>query len=156
MGRKDGATKMKPIDFDKHKFKLRSLPNSKTFPQYFNSFMYFLAALGAYNFIAICLFYDGFRPRVPALFVVAIPLVFIHVYNSIESEFRNVTRDTIKDVIVHIRLRQFQSLKEKIEDNPEILKEMLNKKSLLYWAKHHKNLQAHSLLIEGLKKLQRK
>lgn len=95
-------------------------------------------------------------PRIPALFVVAIPLVFIHIYTSIENEYRNVTRDTIKEVIVHIRLGQFQSLKEKIEDNPEILKEKLDKKSLFYWAKNHKNLQAHSLLIGELKKLQRK
>ncbi|MGZ3790610.1 MAG: hypothetical protein ACXVCQ_18945 [Bacteriovorax sp.] len=95
-------------------------------------------------------------PRMPALFVVAIPLVFIHVYSSIESEYRNVTRDTIKEVIVHIRLRQLQLLKEKIKDNPEILKEKLDKKSLFYWAKYHKNLQAHSFLIGELKKLQRK
>ncbi len=147
---------MKPIDFDKYKFKLRSLPNWKTFPRYFHSSMYFLAALSVYNFIAICLFYDDFIPRIPALFVLAIPLIFIHIYTSSESEYRNVTRDTIKEVIVHIRLRQFQSLKEKIEDNPEILKEKLDKKSLFYWAKHHNNLEAHSFLIGELKKLQRK
>lgn len=147
---------MKPIDLDKYKFKLRSLPNSKTFPRYFNSFMYFLAALAVYNLVAICLFYNDFMPRMPVLFVVAIPLTFIHVYTCIEREYRNVTRDTIKDVIIHIRLGQFQSLKEKIEDNPEILKEKLDKKSLFYWAKHHKNLKAHSFLIGELKKLQRK
>ncbi|MBC7538688.1 MAG: hypothetical protein H7281_07705 [Bacteriovorax sp.] len=148
--------KMKPINFDKYKFKIRSLPNSITFPRYFKGFMYFLAVWAAYNFIAICLFYDGFIPRLPDLFVVAIPLAFIHIYTSIESEYKNVTRETIKEVIINIRLSQFQMLKEKIETNPEILKEKLNNKSLLYWAKHYKNLQAHSLLLEELKKLQRK
>lgn len=133
--------------------KLRSLPNSKTLPKYFHSFMCFVAVLCAYNFITICLFYDGFTPRIPTLFIVAFPLIFFHTYSGIERAYRNVTRDTLKDVIVHIRLKQFQSLKEKIEDNPEILKEKLNKKSLLYWAKHHKNLKAHALLIGELKKL---
>ena len=147
---------MKPINFEKYKFKLRSLPNSKTFLRYFNCFMLYISALAIYNFIAICLIYDDFMPRIPALFVLAIPVILIHVYNSIESGYKNVSRDTVKETIVHIRLGQFQSLKEKIEDNPEILRKKIDDKSLLYWAKHYNNLQAHSLLIGELKKLQGK
>lgn len=147
---------MKTINFEKYKFKLRSLPNSKTFPRYYHCFMLFMGALAVYNFIAICLIYDDFTPRIPALFVIAIPLILIHIYNSIESDYKNVSRDTVKEVIVHIRLGQFQSLKEKIEDNPEILKKTINDKSLLYWAKYYKNLEAHSLLVGELKKMQRK
>jgi hypothetical protein len=147
---------MKPIEFDKYKFKLRSLPNWKNFPRYFNCLMYFWAVLAVYNFIAICLIYDDFVPRMPALFVLAIPLILIHTYTSIENEFKNVTKDKIKEVVICIRLKQFQSLKEMIEDNPEILKEKIDKKSLLYWAKHYKNLPAHALLIGEMRKLQKK
>lgn len=143
---------MKAIDWEKYKFKLRSLPNYKTMPRYFHSAMLFLALLAVYNFISICLFYDDFMPRLPAPFIIAIPLIFIHVYTSIESEYKNVTRETVSEAVVHIRLKRLQSLKEMLEENPEILNGKYKKKSLLYWARHHKNFQAHALIISELKK----
>ena len=100
----------------------------------------------------ICLVYNDFTPRVPSLFILAIPVVFVYTYASIESEFKVVTRDKLKDIIVFIRLGQNQSLKERIVYNPELLKEKLDKKSLFSWAKHYKNLEAHSFLIELMQK----
>ncbi|MEA9357242.1 hypothetical protein SHI21_13540 [Bacteriovorax sp. PP10] len=143
---------MKKIDFNKYKFKLRSLPNSKTASRYLEAVIYFIIIFVIYNFINICLFSDGFMPTLPALLVLALPIGFIHVYSTIETEYKNVKRDTFKEVIVHIRLRQTQSLIEKLEDNPEILNEKYQKKSLLYWAKHYKNIQANSIIIEQMKK----
>lgn len=139
----------------KFKLKARSLPNSQTFSRYFNAFMYFLAVLAAYNFVAICVIYDDFMPRVPGLFLLAIPAIFYYVYNSIESEFLRITPDKMKDVIVHIRLKQKQSLIEKLQDNPEILFGSYNKKSLLYWARHHKNVEANAIIIEHMKRAKR-
>lgn len=131
--------------------KLRSLPNSKTFPRYFESAMYFLAVLAVYNLIYILLISSGFTPSMPIVFWLAIPCIFIHVYNSIESEFKDVNRDKLRETVTFIRLKQMQSLKEKLEDNPEILYEPYKKKSLLYWARHHNNVEANSLIIELMK-----
>lgn len=143
---------MKAINLEKYKFRLRSLPNSKTFSRYFDAYMCFLAIYFAYNFVTICLFKDGFMFSLPVLFVFAIPLLFLKVYSDIEGEFKNIQRDTIKDVIVHIRLKQQQSLIEKLEDHPEMLTATYKKKSLLYWARHHKNLEANALIISLMKK----
>lgn len=143
---------MKPFNFSQYKFKLRSLPNSKNFSRYLERFIYFLLVLVIYNFINICLFVDGLMPSLPAPFVFALPIIFIHLYCTIENEYKNVTRDTFKDVIVYIRLRQTQSLIETLENNPEIINENYNKKSLLYWARHYKNTQANSIIIEQMKK----
>lgn len=143
---------MKTIDFNKYKFKLRSLPNSKTLPRYIESYNYWFLALVIFNFIDICLFSEGLMPTIPAPFVFAIPIVFVHIYTTLENEYKNVSRDTFKEVIVFIRLKQSQSLIETLEDNPELLKEHYNKKSLLYWARHYKNIEANSIIIEQLKK----
>lgn len=67
-----------------------------------------------------------------------------------------MNRETLKEVVIHIRLKRIQSLKEMLEENPEILNEKYHQKSLLYWAKHHNNVQAHSLIISELKKLREK
>jgi hypothetical protein len=146
---------MGPVDYEKYKFKLRSLPNSKTFTRYGDAFMYYIAVLGVYNLITICLFVDGFKLQFPALFIIALPVLFVHVYMSIEREYKNVNREVLKEAVIYIRLNQLQSLKEKVELNPEILNEKFDKKSLLYWARHHKNIQAHSYLIGELKRLKR-
>lgn len=143
---------MKVINLEKYKFRLRSLPNSKTFSRYFEAYMYFFAIYLAYNFVTICLFRDGFMPSLPVPFVLAIPLLFLKIYSNIEYKFRNIQRDTIKDVIILIRLKQNQSLREKLEDHPEMLTATYKKKSLLYWAKHHKNVEANSLIISLMKK----
>lgn len=143
---------MSLIALEKYKLKLRSLPNSHTFSRYLNAFMYFLAVLAAYNFIAICLIYDDFMPRVPGLFLLAIPAIFYYTYHSIENEFLSITPDKMKEVIVHIRLKQKQSLIEKLEANPEVLYGAYNKKSLLYWARHHNNVEANAIIIEHMKR----
>lgn len=91
-------------------------------------------------------------PSLPVPFVLAIPLIFLKIYSKIEYEFRNIQRDTIKDAVVHIRLKQNQSLREKLEDHPEMLTVTYKKKSLLYWAKHHNNVEANSLIISLMKK----
>lgn len=95
-------------------------------------------------------------PTIPTPAIFIIPIGFFHLYNTIEGEYKNVKRDTFKDVVVHIRLNQTQSLIEKLEENPEILSESYNKKSLLYWARHHNNLKAHSIILEQLKKSAKK
>lgn len=146
---------MKLDDLEKHKYKLRSLPNFNTAGKYIDALICFGAVLAGYNFIAICLIYDDFTPRMPAIFIVALPLMLFHVYSKIESEYVNVDRDRMKDVIVHIRLNQMQSLKEKLESNPEVLSGSYDNKSLLYWARHHKNLEAHSLILNEMKKHQK-
>ncbi len=143
---------MKPVDWERYKFKLRSLPNTKTFPRYFESAMYFLAALAGYNFIAICMFVDDFTLTMPAPFVLAIPIIFCNIYFSIENEYKNVNRDTMREAVVHIRLKQTQALIEKLENNPEILQLAYKKKSLLYWARYHQNLEANSIIIQMMKK----
>lgn len=143
---------MKKINFNKYKFKLRSLPNSKTAPRYLEYIIYFILVFVIYNFIYICLFSDGFAPTLHPLMVLALPIGFIHLYSTIENEYKNVKRDTFKEVIVFIRLKQHQSLIETLEDNPEILNERYDKKGLLYWAKHYKNVQANSIIIEQMKK----
>ncbi|TDP52545.1 hypothetical protein C8D79_2310 [Bacteriovorax stolpii] len=114
--------------------------------------MYYMAVLAAYNLITICLVYDDFTPRFPALFALAIPVLFFYTYHTLENEFKNVTRDMVKDVITYIRLKQTQSLIETLEENPEILQGTYKKKSLLYWARHHKNLEANSIIIDVMKK----
>ncbi len=146
---------MKFADLEKFKFKLRSLPNSKTFPRYLDRFVFFMAIYFIYNFITICLFYDGFALRTPTVFILAFPIIFLQLYSTIEYEFRNVSRDKIKDTIIHIRLGQTQSLIETLEENPEILKATYNKKSLLYWARHHQNIEANTLIIDMMKKSHR-
>lgn len=143
------------MDLEKYKFKLRSLPNTKNFSRYFESGMYFISFLAIYNFIAICVFVDDFTLTMPAPFVLAIPVMFLNVYFSIESEFKSVSRDTMKGAIVHIRLKQTQALIEKLDENPEILFQSYKKKSLLYWARYHQNLEANSIIIERMKKVRK-
>ncbi|QDK42657.1 hypothetical protein DOM21_14600 [Bacteriovorax stolpii] len=140
------------FDFGKYALKLRSLPNSKNIRRYLDCLMYYMAVLAAYNLITICLVYDDFTPRFPALFALAIPVLFFYTYHTLENEFKNVTRDMVKDVITYIRLKQTQSLIETLEENPEILQGTYKKKSLLYWARHHKNLEANSIIIDVMKK----
>lgn len=142
---------MTSIDFEKYKFKLRSLPNSRNISRYVDGYICFFAFWLAYNFVTICLFYDGFMFTFPVPFVLGVPLLFIKIYTTIENEFKNITRDNIKDVIVLIRLKQNQSLVEKLEDHPEMLTALYKKRSLLYWAKHHNNVKANAIII-GLMK----
>ena len=66
-----------------------------------------------------------------------------------------MSKDTFKEIVVHIRLNQTQSLIERLEENPEIIKSRFDKKSLLYWARHYKNLEAHKIIIEQMKKAPR-
>lgn len=139
-------------ELNKYFFKLRSLPNSQTMPLYFERFVYFMAVLFVYNFISICLFQKDFSFTIPTMLVLAFPIIFLHLYSTIESNFKDINKDKIKDVIVLIRLKQHQSLIEKLQDNPELLKSIYNKKSLLSWAKHHNNLEAHSIIINLMKK----
>lgn len=143
---------MLPINFKKYKFKLRSLPNEKNGLKYLEAFTYLLVVFLIYNIVYICLFSDGFMPTLPILFILSIPIVFLYVYEGIEKEFQNVSRETFKEIIVYVRLKQNQSLKEKLEMNPEILKETYKKKSLLYWAKYYNNLQANSIIIKEMKR----
>jgi hypothetical protein len=143
---------MMQINLEKYKFKSRSLPNTKTFSRYFESYAYFLTVFCIYNFVDICLFKKGLAPSLPAVFLFAIPLIFVNIYNNIEEEYKNVSSNTLKDIIVHIRLKQSQSLIEKLECNPEILKENYKKKSLLYWAHHYKNTQANAIIIDIMNK----
>lgn len=143
---------MKIAGLDKYYFKFRSLPNSNTFPKYFERFVYFMAVLFVYNFISICLIKDDFSFTIPNLFALAFPLVFLHLYSTIESDFQDLNKDKVKDVIVLIRLKQHQSLVEKLGENPELLKSIYRKKSLLSWAKYHNNLEAHSIIIGLIKK----
>lgn len=140
------------MDLEKYKFKFRSLPNTKTLPRYFESGMYFLSFLAVYNFFAICLLVDGFSLSMPAPFVLAIPVMFLNVYFAIENEYKNVNRDTMREAIVYIRLKQTQALIEKLDENPEVLFQSYKKKSLLYWARHHQNLEANTVIIEHMKK----
>lgn len=146
---------MKPINFEKYKFKLRSLPNYRTIPRYWRYYVLLFLAYVIYNFVTICLFSRDFTPSLPAVFVLAIPIMFIHIYYTIENEFLFVSKDTFKEIVVHIRLNQTQSLIERLEENPEIIKSRFDKKSLLYWARHYKNLEAHKIIIEQMKKAPR-
>ncbi len=144
---------MNSINIEKYKFKRRSLPNSKNFKRYLEAYIYYFLFLVIYNFVEICLFSDGLMPTIPAPFVFAIPILFVHIYKTIENEFKNVHKDTFREIVTHIRLKQTQSLIEKIEDHPEILKETFNNKSLLYWAKHYNNIHANTILTKQLHKL---
>lgn len=143
---------MKLGNFEQYKFKLRSLPNTKNFRRYLDGFMYYIATLAAFNFFSICILQDDLSPTLPPLFVLALPIGFFNIYFSIETEFKNVNKDSVREAIIHIRLKQTQSLVDKLEEHPEILYESYNKKSLLYWARYHKNIEANSIIIERMKK----
>lgn len=143
------------MNLDKFKFRLRSLPNSKTFRLYLDHYAVLFLTYAIFNLVYVCVISDGFEPAFQGPFIIAIPIIFIHVYSIIETGHKNVSRDDMKDAIVHIRLNHTQSLLEKLEQNPEMLKVTYQNKSLLYWAKHYKNAHANSIIINQMRKVQK-
>lgn len=135
--------------------KLRSLPNFKTASRYIDAFATFIAFLGIYNLVSICLIQDDFMPTFPTVFAIVLLLRLIHVYSTIENEYRYYSRDKVQDVVVHIRLKHHQALKEKLADNPELLNAKYDNRSLLAWAKHYKNREANSIIIQRLRSLKK-
>lgn len=140
------------LDLKAHLPKLRSLPNSKNIHRYMESFFNWMLSFVIYNFVYICFVAEDLTPQFPVAFFVVLPFMFVHIYAELEAEYRQVNRETMKEVVIYIRLKQNQSLKEKLEEHPEILKQRLDNKSLLYYAKKYKNLSAHSLIISQERK----
>lgn len=127
----------------------RSLPtNSYNFIKYFNAYMKLLIVFTVYNLINIMFVRDDFQITFPVFFWLAIPIIFFHVYGRIENNYRKVDKDDMKKVIVLIRLRHSQLLEAELNEKPEVLKKKYKNKSLIYWAKHYNNVQAHSIIAK--------
>ncbi|MBC7538452.1 MAG: hypothetical protein H7281_06505 [Bacteriovorax sp.] len=136
----------------KYSFKLRSLPNENNFGRYFTAYLYLIFAYLAFNFIHICLFSDGFGFEFPSILAVIIPIIFIHIYTSLENDFKKVTKDDLKNVVTLIRTNHYQSLFEVLSTKPEILNVKYKNKSILYWAKYYQNPKANSVIIKVISK----
>lgn len=136
-----------------NRFKSRSLPNSKTMGKYLTAFLFFVALLGVYNFIYICLIAHDFRVVFPDLILLAIPIVFVTIYHKIENEYKAISRhDTLK-ILMFIQVGHSQALSEALDERPELLSQKYQRKSLLYWTKYYKNTEAHSIIAKRMASL---
>ncbi len=55
-------------------------------------------------------------------------------------------------LIYFIQSNHLESLKTELEFNPSYSKLLYKKKSLLFWCKHYKNVNAHTMIVEYMKK----
>ena len=133
-----------------NRFKSRSLPNSKTLGRYLTALMVFIAVLGVYNFIYICLIANDFKIVIPDLILIALPMVFVTIYHKIENEYKAVSRHDILKILMFIQVGHSQALSEALDERPELLSQKYQRKSLLYWAKYYNNKDAHSIIAKRM------
>lgn len=132
-------------------FKIRSLPNLKTFKRYLSSFLILLAIVFAYNFIHITMIDDGFHIVVPDLMLFAVPIIFITTYHQIESEYKHIDFRDVGKAVMYIQLKRPQALSEELNERPELLNHKYKNKSLIYWAKYYNNKEAHSIITKHMR-----
>lgn len=77
---------------------------------------------------------------------------FCVVYRVSKRIGREIDRDHEKEykpqmLVNAIQLRHNQTLKEILKEEPALINSVYQKKSLLTWAIHYKNLEAHKLLL---------
>lgn len=86
--------------------------------------------------------------------------IYYRTLSNFDAHFEaNFHKTQEAQFLVHlIQVHHVQSLKEKFIFDPELIYTTHKKKSLLYWAKHYNNLEAHKMIIELMKEktIQRK
>lgn len=133
--------------------KWRSLPNDRTYRQYFDAYMVILANYLGVVFIHFCLIGKDLVPLSPVWLLVVLPFATIYEYLQIENRFKEVTRDDFKNLLTDLRQGQLQSFKEKLEERPEYLKSQYKGKTLLHWCKKYQNLKANKIIIDLMRKV---
>jgi hypothetical protein len=82
--------------------------------------------------------------------IVCVPIIFVIVYSRIEAELCDVNHADIYSIITLIQMKHSQELFDELARRPELLKRKYKNKSLLFWAKHYNNLEAHSIITKQM------
>lgn len=138
------------------KLKRRSAPNSKNWHRYF---IFFLCPITFFTidrspFVLVMTLIsivsslnENYTPTL-ALIV----LIMFRIYQMSEDEFNENKGWDGNELAYYIRIRHNQSLIERLHRDPTLIHATYKKKSLLYWCKRYKNLEAHKIIIAHLKK----
>ena len=129
--------------------KLRSLPNKYTIERYLMAFTLPIIALFFYKVLEICMADgDKFPLALPDIVVFIFPLLFFGVYYNIEIDYKKVDKYDVKKIVMLIQVKHLQELREELALKPEVIKCKYKNKSLIYWAKHYNNPQAHTIIAK--------
>lgn len=132
------------------RLKKRSAPNDKNWMEYFIFFLHpHLYVHVDENIILLALStLTLFSPKAIFIFI---PAVFYRIYSNSEYEIRRNKGGDAREVVNLIQHGHMQSLKEKIELDPDLLEATYKNKSLLYWSKYYNNYKAHKFIIDQIK-----
>lgn len=127
-----------------------SAPNSANWPEYLvflftpQSYMVIDDSKIVIGSIILSLFY-------PNAILILISVVFYKVYEKNEKEYFESYDRNPSSLIYLIKMKQNQSLAEILKKEPKLALANHKTKSLLYWCKHYKNVEAHKLILQSMK-----
>lgn len=129
----------------------RSLPNEKNFKIYYDICIYPVCFFGGFNFLNIIFIIDGIDFEFPKIFIVIFAITFFEAYSRVEREHKVDALNDVRKIILYIQMNHLQSLTEELIIKPEISEKKYRNRTLLYWAKHYKNVEAHKIILRTIK-----
>ncbi len=128
----------------------RSAPNSANWLEYLvflftpHSYMVLEDSKIIIGAIVLSLFY-------PNAILILIGVVFYKVYEKNEKEYLESYDRNPSSLIYLIKMKKNQTLTEILQKEPKLALVNHKTKSLLYWCKHYKNIEAHKLILQSMK-----